>query len=139
MKGYGSFSVQAGAFAICALAASFVAGLTLLTVSGSWTYDLGSMLLGIGATMLFAAPVVLLAGLFVALPLNRFVLSGTSLPVYLTLSISVAAMAGYAAETMIFCPPYVTGSFVIPAAAAGGVSAGLWHRLVRKKKVSTHG
>ncbi|MBD8677530.1 hypothetical protein [Sphingomonas sp. CFBP 13720] len=90
--------------------------------------------------MLLAAPVVVLAGLFVAMPLHHFVLSGTSLPVYLTLSILVAAMAGYAAETMIFGHLFVvTGSFVIPAAVAGGVSAGLWHRLVRKKKVSTHG
>lgn len=140
MSTRGSFPAKAGAFAICTFAASSAAAATILVLSGSWSRYLGDALLGLSFVMLLVLPVVTLSGLLVALPLEHFVLSRASLPLYLAISVMAAWLAGWGVEALIFRSPYiVTGSLLIPAVVAGGVSAGLWHLLVRKRKVSTHG
>lgn len=134
-----SLPIKAGAFALCVLAGSVAAAFILLAPSGMSAYPL-DMLRGLATVLVLIMPVVTVAGLAVALPLDRFVLSELSLPFYLGTAVATGALIAMAIEALLFQVPYwVTGALVLPAAVAGGVSAGLWHVLVRKRKVSTHG
>lgn len=98
------------------------------------------MLRGLLTGLSITIPVIAIAGLIVALPVERFLLDGLPVSVYLVAAIVVAGLTGYTAEMLLLAAPYrMVGATVPPAMVAGAISAGLWHLLVRKRKVSTHG
>ena len=124
-------------FCLCVVASACAVAVTFLVTSDAAAGP--ARMTATVAVVLVAVPIVAVAGIFAAL-LERGLLSTLPLIPYLAPSAIVAAGAGWAFEHVAIPRPYEPrGAFIPPAIVAGLVAATLWHLLVRKRKVLTHG
>ena len=137
MSGARPISGLVAPFCLCVVASAIGVAITFLATSDAEAGP--ARMTATIAVALVAMPVVAVAGVFAAL-LERGLLPTLPLLPYLALSAVVAAGAGWAFEHVAIPKPYEPGgAFILPAIVAGLIAASLWHILVRKRKVLTHG